>query len=170
MISPEFEETIKENVALFGLIRARRLAASIEGIVGSPIELHFACVLASMIEGMESTFSIVSSQAEADEVSSFYIWPQCQIGRHRVDFVIGRKTAGRVIVECDGRDFHHVTRDQIERDRARDADLQAAGWKVMRFPGTQIHNDPWRVATEVVVEIDRPFYVSWWQPRMRFQP
>lgn len=168
MISPDFEPTIRENCGLFGLSRARRLAEQLQPIVGSQIELHFACMLASWIEGIDASYVIIFSEEEATAAGDFYIWPQRQIGKYRVDFVVGRAAGRALIVECDGREFHHATRAQIERDRARDSELSAAGWKVFRYPGTQIHKDPWGAAAEVIDAVDTEYFRSWYAANMRF--
>ncbi|MHB1168587.1 MAG: type IV toxin-antitoxin system AbiEi family antitoxin domain-containing protein [Longimicrobiales bacterium] len=47
----------------------------------------------------------------------------------------------RVIVEIDGFEFHS-SRDSFERDRARDATLTAAGYRVMRVTWRQITRAP----------------------------
>lgn len=73
------------------------------------------------------------------------IAPQYQIESYRVDFAIyqlhhyGRVT--RMIIECDGHDFHERTKAQAARDRKRDRDLLMLGWKVLRFTGSEIHKD-----------------------------
>ena len=54
----------------------------------------------------------------------------------------------RLIVETDGR--RHRTRAAFERDRARDALLTAAGWRVMRFTARQVRGDPLTVAARVL--------------------
>ncbi len=56
--------------------------------------------------------------------------------------------AARVDVELDGRDVH-MTPDAFERDRLRDQRLQVAGWRVLRFTGRQLKDDPLRVAATV---------------------
>lgn len=47
----------------------------------------------------------------------------------------------RVIVELDGWE-HHRTRRAFERDRRRDAELQAAGYRVARFTWRQLRDEP----------------------------
>jgi very-short-patch-repair endonuclease len=47
----------------------------------------------------------------------------------------------RLIVEVDGYAFHH-TRAAFERDRARDAELQACGYRVIRITWRQIEAGP----------------------------
>lgn len=71
----------------------------------------------------------------------YRIKQQAIIGNHRVDFLISLN-ARSCVVECDGRDFHHASWEQLESDRERDAEIEALGHKVFRFPGTQIHNHP----------------------------
>lgn len=82
--------------------------------------------------------------------ASFYLRPQSRILDYRVDFIAGVSWGVKeAIVECDGREFHHATREQIERDRERDRRLEAADYRVFRFPGTQIYNDPFGCANAV---------------------
>ena len=50
----------------------------------------------------------------------------------------------RLIVETDGHE-HHGTRAAFERDRARDQELMAAGWTVVRFTYRQVLEEPARV-------------------------
>ena len=51
----------------------------------------------------------------------------------------------RLIVEVDGYAYHS-TRQAFERDRARDAALQAAGYRVVRFTWRQITHEPHAVS------------------------
>jgi predicted transcriptional regulator of viral defense system len=57
---------------------------------------------------------------------------------HEVDFLW---RAQKLIVEVDGFAFHS-SRQAFERDRRRDARLQAAGFRVIRFTYLQIVNEP----------------------------
>ena len=65
---------------------------------------------------------------------------------YEVDFLW--RAAG-VIVEVDGA-ATHATRAAFERDRARDADLTAAGYRVLRFTHRRIAGDPVGVAKLVL--------------------
>lgn len=58
--------------------------------------------------------------------------------------------AARLVVETDGLAFHR-TITQIERDRRRDLDLTAAGWRVLRITWRQVTREP-----DVVVTTLRP--------------
>jgi very-short-patch-repair endonuclease len=64
------------------------------------------------------------------------------VGPHTVDFAW---PAHRLIVETDG--YHaHGDRHAFERDRARDAELAALGWTVIRVTWRQLRAEPVRVA------------------------
>jgi very-short-patch-repair endonuclease len=54
----------------------------------------------------------------------------------------------RLIVETDGY-RHHSDRAAFEADRARDAHLQAAGYRVLRFTYRQVERSPKEVASSV---------------------
>jgi hypothetical protein len=68
-----------------------------------------------------------------------------RLGRFEVD-VLWRRA--RLVVELDGRETH-ATRAAFERDRARDAELQVAGFRVVRFTYRQVVDDPAGVAATV---------------------
>lgn len=82
------------------------------------------------------------------------LFPQVKIGAHRVDFLLlhtkGLVGFGGIVIECDGHDFHEKTKDQAARDKARDRDLQDAGYKVLRFSGSEIWRDAFKCANEIL--------------------
>lgn len=82
------------------------------------------------------------------------IIPQYEIGDYRADFaVLLRDFKGnilRMVVECDGHEFHEKTKQQAQRDKKRDRNLQAAGWQVFRFTGSEIFKD----VSACVAELD----------------
>jgi predicted transcriptional regulator of viral defense system len=63
--------------------------------------------------------------------------------------------AQRLDVELDGRDVH-MTPQAFERDRLRDQQLQVQGWRVVRFTGRQLTDDPQRVAATVRALLGAP--------------
>ena len=70
----------------------------------------------------------------------------CGKKRVRIDLALFRPSKP-VAVECDGED--HLTKAQKKRDRAKDAFLGRLGWRVLRFSGEQILEDPNRCARAV---------------------
>lgn len=99
----------------------------------------------------------VSEQGEGHRGVTAFCFSQVQIAGWRVDFVIHYPvwrgtdcTLKRLLVECDGHDFHERTKDQAKRDRARDRLAQYEGLPVFRFTGSEIWNDPQGCADEVL--------------------
>lgn len=75
-----------------------------------------------------------------------------RIGRFEVDFLWPEH---RLVVETDGFE-HHGDRDAFERDRARDADLQARGYRVLRVTHCQLRHEPRKVAGRIRRLLDSP--------------
>ena len=64
---------------------------------------------------------------------------------HTVDFLWRQE---RLIVETDGW-AAHGTRSAFERDRRRDADLLAAGWRVLRISHARLERERAWVAARI---------------------
>jgi hypothetical protein len=89
--------------------------------------------------------------------------------RYRLDFLLhpgeplhGRaKSAGvpipRIGVELDGHDFHERTKEQVAYRNQRDRDLQADGWTVLHFSGSELNRDPWKCVNEAFSHAYRAF-------------
>lgn len=79
--------------------------------------------------------------------------PQFKIGPWRADFlldiIVDGKSAARMIVECDGHDYHERTPAMAERDKRRDRGILGTGIPTFRFTGREIHRDPYGCAWEV---------------------
>ena len=56
----------------------------------------------------------------------------------------------KLIVECDGHQFHERTKEQAERDRSRDREAQAEGYLILRFTGSELYRDPLKCVREVL--------------------
>jgi len=73
---------------------------------------------------------------------------------YRADFLFncmsqeGRGTR-TVVVELDGHDFHERTKEQAQRDRARDRRMTRSGFHVFRFTGSEIYRDVESAVDEV---------------------
>lgn len=55
-----------------------------------------------------------------------------------VDFELKKQ----VIIECDGYNYHS-SKQQRNNDTERENNLKMAGYSIIRFTGTQIHNNPY---------------------------
>lgn len=54
----------------------------------------------------------------------------------------------KIVVECDGFAHHH-SKESFSADRARDRILQLNGYRVLRFSGAEINQDPVKISHEV---------------------
>lgn len=63
---------------------------------------------------------------------------QFEIGKKRVDIAF---PIAKLVVECDGKEFHHANIEQIEKDQARDKYLAKKGWQVKHFDGLSIRRN-----------------------------
>lgn len=63
---------------------------------------------------------------------------QYNIGSKRVDFAFPSK---KLVVECDGKDYHYATTEQVEKDQARDSYLARKGWRVLHIEGKAIRTN-----------------------------
>jgi hypothetical protein len=61
----------------------------------------------------------------------------------------------RLIIECDGHDFHERTKEQAAKDRSRDRAATIAGIDVLRFTGSEIWRDPWECAGQIITWANR---------------
>lgn len=68
----------------------------------------------------------------------------------RVDYCY---PAGNLIIEADGYAYHS-DREAFESDRARDNELQALGWRVLRFTWAQLRFAPQEVAAMIRTHLD----------------
>lgn len=79
--------------------------------------------------------------------------------RYRADYAIVKikeNIIEKLVVECDGHDYHERTKEQAARDRRRDRWCQQNNISVMRFTGSEIWADPTACALEVFNFASRP--------------
>lgn len=57
--------------------------------------------------------------------------------------------AYKLVIECDGHEFHEKTKEQVEKRNDRDMDLKSAGYDVLHFSGSQIYRHPIECAEKV---------------------
>lgn len=72
--------------------------------------------------------------------------------RHGADRHPGLRDDGvtRLVVECDGHNFHDRTKEQASSDRARDRAMAFEGLQVFRFTGSDIFRNPTKCAREAL--------------------
>lgn len=80
-----------------------------------------------------------------------YLVPQFRWQEYRIDWMIDDALLRpqMIFVECDGHNFHNITPEQAQRDRARDRAIQAAGVPILRFTGAEIYRDAGQCANAI---------------------
>lgn len=53
-------------------------------------------------------------------------------------------------VEIDGHQWHEKTKAQAQRDKERERFLVAHGWKILRFTGSEVFNNPRKCVEETI--------------------
>lgn len=85
---------------------------------------------------------------------------QVKEARYRVDLVLwiwqgfgglAKEVEAFLAVECDGHDYHNLTKEQAAHDRSRDrALLIERDLITLRFTGSEIYRDSYRCANEAI--------------------
>lgn len=92
----------------------------------------------------------VSWETLLGDEAKMLIAPQFKWGKYRIDFMVLLKGFDQqFFIECDGHEFHERTKEQAERDRAKDREIQAAGIPILRFTGREIHRDPFSCVLQI---------------------
>jgi very-short-patch-repair endonuclease len=87
-------------------------------------------------------------------MNNLFILAQEKIGKYTVDFLVKHKPytlppdaepLHKIIVECDGHEWHEKTKQQAQKDKERDRFLVKHGYKVLRYTGSEIVNNPYKI-------------------------
>lgn len=120
--------------------------------MASPIE---ESLLRALLDGVPCDTSLkfdgVEYATQAGPSRWLILERDVKILTYRADFmvtVVGLPDY-RLVVECDGHDFHDRTKHQAAYDRARDRELMRHCALSIRFTGSEIHHSPERCASEV---------------------
>ncbi len=120
----------------------------------SPIEAKFASALFCQALEFPALWRTGTSFKHFGRSNRLEICPQFPYEGYRTDFALFQRhehgTITKVIVECDGHDFHERTKKQARRDRSRDRFFTSSGWQVLRFTGSEIHEDANACAEQVI--------------------
>jgi len=143
----------------------------------SPIEVLFLC--AFIKAGVDDNAGLfffgprpeyLPNYHERDAGVFISIQQQYKVGDYKVDFYIEQQGTrgdcetnptnghGKLIVECDGHDFHDRTKEQAARDKARDRKITESGMPIFRFTGSELWKDSGACGAQCVAELCRQFY------------
>lgn len=97
------------------------------------------------------------------QYGAIYIECQVPIGKYFADFVVSyRPSEKKVVIECDGHEFHERTKEQVSRDKERDRYMTKQGFSVFRYSGTDILNNPQRAVNDIIEYFDAKRYMPVW--------
>lgn len=147
----------------------------------SPIEkMMLVALYGAISEGISGVGQVEFVHSPAVLRSFFWdrsrlqICPQWSVGKYTADFMLSYEDRSlnldgtpremappgdknffmkRLIVECDGHDYHERTKEQAQHDKARDRFFVAQGHIVYRFTGSEIWKDSFKCAREALREV-----------------
>lgn len=166
-------DRISPDIASFGA-----WLSSAEDSGDTPIERLFYAALHLAILHCEQEYFTAARMVDINafeewkdrpdlERKHIYISRQVNVAGWRVDFLVhvfadwaredqpGPMGWNKLIVECDGHDFHERTKEQAARDRDRDRQAQLAGIEIFRFTGSELWRDPLGCADQVIAWANR---------------
>lgn len=147
-------------------VEAMIATISVRSGTESPIEeLMLEAIFAQVMYGTEADFRrmVLNKDTEDDWVDNprpdtLYIETQAPVLKYRVDFLIPTPGPAKLVVECDGHNFHERTKEQAAHDRTRDRAMTEVGFTVFRFTGSEIYRDPVKCAKQVVAWAYKNYY------------
>lgn len=146
----DFGPKFVEFAAHYPAIKAYKYAASISPFCESPIEVVMGAAILLHFEEIGHPIPWFSNDDDTAHIAEPHLIIQKTINNYRVDFLLCAPERNTyLIVECDGKDFHHKNHAQIKADRDRDRALEKDGFEIMRVPGTQIYNESISVAIDI---------------------
>jgi very-short-patch-repair endonuclease len=134
-----------------GVVRQIQLTGALERHRGR----RGVATLRSVMSGVEPAFTRSAAERRLLRLIRAASLPSpvlnARVGGHEVDFLWPRE---RVIVEVDGYRWHS-DRAAFERDRVRDAELQALGYRVIRVTWRQLQREPRAVIARIAATLRR---------------
>lgn len=109
-------------------------------LADSPIEkiMGEAIICCAKLNGGTAA-KVIKPGEPLEGAERLLVAPQRTIGFYFADFaVIDQMHKRRLVVECDGYEFHDKSPMSVIKDRARDRFFLTQGWPVMRFNGSEI--------------------------------
>ena len=93
--------------------------------------------------------TVLTPRETVEGPGKLLIASQHVLGRFRADFALMIEGGRKVVIECDGIEWHDRTNQQFISERQRERDILIMGWPVMRFTGAEIMRDPNACAADV---------------------
>lgn len=124
----------------------------------SPIEQMLLAEILFLIDGYENVVWDFMPGAPRPAETETNFDCQASVLKYKADFLFTVRVKGKerkVVVECDGHDFHDRTKEQAQRDKSRDRDMTNNGYIVIRFTGSEIYRRTHGCAEEIASLLHR---------------
>lgn len=126
--------------------------AMLEEVIKSPIEKIFITAFEMYIHmsNKEEFFLFPQEKVQIDN-KTYYADFMFKADEYLTKLILGKEIRNynyKLIIECDGYEFHQKTRQQVQKDNEREYDLKMAGYEILRFSGSQIYNEPLKCAED----------------------
>lgn len=121
--------------------------AIIEMDKNSPIEQIYFIALSILKEKMDIDF-MIEPQYEIKHNNKKY-FADFSISHYEC-FKDDLKNDFKLIIECDGYEFHQKTKEQVDYDNQREYDFKIEGFEILRFSGRQIYSNPMECAKKTI--------------------
>lgn len=115
----------------------------------SPIEMIFSMAFSTLSDGKVFEYNFVLMEQEFIQTNGEkYVVDFLFDTEENKDFYKFQNNL-KLIIECDGHDYHKLTKKQVEYDNKRDHDLKFVGYDILHFSGSQLYKEPWKCAETV---------------------
>ena len=130
-----------QELLLINNIREDIIPCTIRESIESPIEQIFKTAFDLYMQLLNKEYIFLFSQVtikveKKKYIVDFYFEQDQYVNRFDTD--------KKIIIECDGHEFHQKTKEQVKHDNEREYDLKMAGYEIIRFSGSQIYNEPFK--------------------------
>jgi very-short-patch-repair endonuclease len=126
--------------ALITFLDRTAVSLSISSDTESPIEVQLGAAICLLFENKCKPLKIATNET-CPNAGGLALVPQFRWSIYRSDWAIyNPKTAGALLIEADGKDFHS-SEEQKAHDAKKDAAARDRGFISIRFSGSQIHRD-----------------------------
>ena len=115
----------------------------------SPIEVIFNYAYDLSTISRFGIYELIN-QCEIEANGHKYIADFCFDTDENSDWNIRFRKPYKLVIECDGHEFHEKTKEQVEKNNQRDYNLKMSGYDVIHFSGSQIFNNPYKCVSDVL--------------------
>ena len=135
------------HVTLDGLCRTYRVESPIE-------QLFFVAFKVLQKTNYFEELNSINLRGAPEDLYGLTIYPQSEVKPYRVDFLarynLLEKEPRWAVIECDGHNFHDRTEKERRHEKQRDRFLQSKGYRIFHFTGSEVKNNPFECASEVI--------------------